>query len=401
MPKVDLSHYEGREPSYIKHYLIEKYLPDFAYKVGSSWKSLAYIDGFAGPWQTRTPDHSDSSFAVAVNELQQCQRGLRQRGRELKMQCILVDHDKSAFTHLEKFAQAHATSGFEVHALTGDFVQNIPEIERLIKTYTPEAFRFVFLDPKGWADIPMLKLKLFLQGRPCEVLVNLMTKHILRFLDEPNREPSYNDLFARTGVLATLRQPALRNAPAYVRPERAVREYGLSLKLLCNFKYISSAVLLEPEEEGIRYFLVYASNHPRGVEVFKAAENKAAKLQDSVRHETHIQKTHQPPLMFDDSPPPTRLAIQLRDFYSSLAKTSVLQLFSTAVPRQQFPYSAVFCEAMTFPLVKPTDLVTWLAELRPHVEVLLANATSRKPSPLRDDRVMVVNPSAVRTLCRK
>ncbi len=33
--------------------LLEEYLPEWAYKVGSTWDSLAYVDAFAGPWQTQ------------------------------------------------------------------------------------------------------------------------------------------------------------------------------------------------------------------------------------------------------------------------------------------------------------------------------------------------------------
>jgi len=41
MPKVDISQYQGREQAYVKHYLLEKYLPEWAYKVGTKWNSLA------------------------------------------------------------------------------------------------------------------------------------------------------------------------------------------------------------------------------------------------------------------------------------------------------------------------------------------------------------------------
>jgi hypothetical protein len=40
MPKADLSHYQGREEAYVKHYLLEKYLPDWAYKVGRNGTPL-------------------------------------------------------------------------------------------------------------------------------------------------------------------------------------------------------------------------------------------------------------------------------------------------------------------------------------------------------------------------
>ena len=66
--------------------------------------------------------------------------------------------------------------------------------------------------------------------------INLMTRHIIRFLDEPDRHSSYNNLYGRVNVLANLRDPIFKNAPSYQRAELAVREYGRSLKLLCHFK---------------------------------------------------------------------------------------------------------------------------------------------------------------------
>ena len=51
MPKVDLAAYAGREQAYIKHCLLENYLPDWGYKIGQAWDNLIYVDGFAGPWK--------------------------------------------------------------------------------------------------------------------------------------------------------------------------------------------------------------------------------------------------------------------------------------------------------------------------------------------------------------
>lgn len=77
MPEVDLANYLGREQAYVKHCLLEDYLPDWAYKVGSAWDSLVYVDGFAGPWQTTHADYADSSFGVAIKALHQCQADCR------------------------------------------------------------------------------------------------------------------------------------------------------------------------------------------------------------------------------------------------------------------------------------------------------------------------------------
>jgi hypothetical protein len=154
-------------------------------------------------------------------------------------------------------------------------------------------------------------------------------------------------------------------------------------------------VILEPHEESIRYFLVYASNHPRGVEVFKAAENKTAQLQDVVRHETKVQKTRQPELTFDTSPPSTPLSLQLHRFYSVLARNRVIDLLLK--PRSSgLSYSAIFCEAMMFPLVTPDDLVTWLRSWEPDIKIVLAKERRKKPSPLEEDQIFVTNPTSLK-----
>jgi len=394
MPKVDLSNYQGREQAYVKHCLLEGYLPEWAYKVGSTWDSLVYVDAFAGPWQTRHPSYADSSFGVAVDELRRCQIGLRDgRGRDLHMECVLVEQDEDAFAHLETFAKNESRPNFLVHALPGNFAKQIPAIESLIKNSGRNPFRFVFLDPKGWADIPMDKLQPLLANRSCEVLINLMTRHIIRFLDQSDRQNSYRRLFGRPGVVEVL-----RTTPADQRVEHAVQEYSLSLKLLCNFKYVSSAVILEPDQEAVRYYLVYATNHPRGVEVFKSAENKAARIQDNMRQESRLRKSGgQLEFPSDDGPPKSRLILELLQRYLRNARNDVLKVLSANTSARGVAYADLFCEAMAFPLVTPNDLVRWLEELKPNIELRLAGASSRqKPSPGEDDRIVVLNPRALR-----
>lgn len=368
--------------------MLEKYLPDWAYKVGTKWDSLVYIDGFAGPWETKRPDYADSSFGVAIESLRRCQEGLRtSRGRSLPIEAILVEQDPTAFQHLEQFAEEKRHTDFGVHPLCGDFVDKIPEISAIVRKHTSHPFRFVFLDPKGWADIPMQKLQPFLTSRSCEVLINLMTKHIIRFPHEDNRAESYRNLFGRPEVLNIL-----RSAVGDERAEQSVREYCRSLTILCKFKYVSSAVILEPSEERIRYFLVYATHHPRGVEVFKAAEMKAARIQETIRLERQIQKTRQPGLQYDDLSPVSNFTAKLHRRYAERAREKVIETLLENLSPDGVPYAVLFCEAMAFPLVTPDDLIDWLHGLEPKIRIHFAGSgRRRKPSPLEDDRIMVVN----------
>ena len=397
MPKVDFSNYLGREQAFIKHSLLGEYLPDWAYKVGGKWDSLTYVDAFAGPWQTKHPNFADSSFGIAVDLLRRCQNGLREsRGRDLHVECILVEQEKEPFEQLRLFAADETADNFAVRALRGSFAEQIPAIEDLIKASGNNPFRFVFLDPKGWADIPMAKIQPLLNHRSCEVLITLMTRHIVRFLDQPDREESYRSLFGRDGVIENL-----RTAPFQDRVERAVNEYSLSLKMLCNFKYVSSALILEPNKEAVRYYLMYGTNHPRGIEVFKVAENKASRTQDDVRQESRIQKSGgQLEFPSDAGTARSRLASTLWHRYLGDARKAVMKtLLKARDASQGVRYEELFCEAMAFPLVSPDDLVTCIRNLEPHVKITFAESERRrKPSPLKDDRVVVVNAAALREL---
>jgi three-Cys-motif partner protein len=184
----------------VKHSLLEVYLPELAYRVGKKWDVLAYVDGFAGPWKTHDPDHADSSFSTAIEALRRSQAGLRDgHGRELRVECVLVEQDKIAFAELERFAIHEASPGFGVRALQGEFVKLIPVIDRLIKGGGKNPFKFVLLDPTGWAQIPMEELKSFVHERSSEVLVTLMTRDINRFLAQPDRRELSETLWSSRG----------------------------------------------------------------------------------------------------------------------------------------------------------------------------------------------------------
>ena len=52
-------------------------LQELAYKVLRGW-DIAYVDGFSGPWKSKTEDFSDTSFMIAIGVLKDAQA--RRRG---------------------------------------------------------------------------------------------------------------------------------------------------------------------------------------------------------------------------------------------------------------------------------------------------------------------------------
>src|SRR5207249_2677170 len=107
--------------------------------------------------------------------------------------------------------------------------------------------------------------------------------------------------------------------------EQAVREYCRSLKKLCGFKYVSSAVILEPDQESVKYYLIYATNDFHGIDVFKAAERAAARIQDQIRYSGRRRDTEQTELFLAGGSQQSRLANQLYSRYRSRAFAKVLE----------------------------------------------------------------------------
>jgi hypothetical protein len=221
-----------------------------------------------------------------------------------------------------------------------------------------------------------------------------MTSFLTRFVDTETRAESYDRLFGRPGVLERIRGlPKGTNE----REEQAVKEYCKSLREVCGFRYVAEAVIFDPQMEKVKYYLVFATNHPRGIEVFKAAEIKAAKLQDEVRYEARVRKTQQEEMMFGGSKPKSPKADLMRARYCSLARTKVIQILSAVRAGGAVEYDALYEEAMPFPLVTPGDLQNWVAELAPRIQLKFGSSKQRrKPQPDSDDRVVVVNPTAIK-----
>jgi three-Cys-motif partner protein len=400
MPKVDFSLYAGREQAYIKHCLLEEYLPEWGWKIGSQWDALVYVDGFAGPWNVRSPDFADSSFGIAVGALSRVASGLQDsRQRKVAVRCVCVEQDSDAFTKLEAFAKTSSRSGFTVEALNGEFHAQVPQICRIVERAGNSAFKFVFLDPKGWS-LNMTQLLPLIKGRSCEVVVNLMTRHIIRFLDEEDRTRSISDLLGRSDAVESIRKLSSEE-----RPDALVREYCKSLHTLAGYEYVSSAAIFDPDKDEIRYFLVYGTNHHRGIEVFKAAESTAAKLQDAIRHQAAMKKAGGQGDMFSglfgEGVPASNFAFKQWEKYCAKARRKILERLAASPDGVQF--KTLFCDAMAFPLVTPRELHGWLEEWKQQrwIDYVLKQKDGenrKKPSADREDRVLVLQHDQLKAL---
>jgi three-Cys-motif partner protein len=178
---VSFDNYKGREQSYVKHVLLEQYLEALIYRTASVYPHIAYVDGFAGPWQNADEDFNDTSFGIALAALRQAKASWKSAGRDVKMTAILVEKSPAAFKQLETLPPKFPD--INVKPLKGDFVGLIPSI---LEEVPKDAFAFFLLDPKGWR-IPLRTLQPLLGRANSEVIFNFMFEFINRAvnIDDP------------------------------------------------------------------------------------------------------------------------------------------------------------------------------------------------------------------------
>lgn len=376
----DLEHYKGREQGFVKHALIEKYLERFAIVISKNWDEIIYIDAFAGPWKHQSEDYSDTSFHVALKCLKTGKSVAEERfHRNVRIRAFLIEKKDEAFSHLSKFGESQRQPGFEVTCIHGEFEEKSREIVAdMRKRDCRRSFLFALIDPKGWTGLSMEVIAPLVKRRSAEVLVNVMTSFIHRFVDVENCSESYDRFFGREGVREIIRKTSQGD-----QQDAVVREYCRSLRQFCEFKFVSSCVILKRDKQGVHYFMVFATNDPMGIKVFKEAEAHAAKIQDDLKD---LQLHGSPELPGLDLEP--RASVTLREKYRTIAFQRVEEHLKT---HPDSSYAEVFCKGMAMPLVTEKELVAFLNQ-QENVTLRLPGSNRRKPNIKKEgDRVLWEN----------
>lgn len=84
--------YFGREQTAVKHRILERYLTPLPLIVGRGLvRDVTFVDCCSGPWNTITEDLSDSSFGIAVRQLQLARETLAREGHAVSFRCLFVE----------------------------------------------------------------------------------------------------------------------------------------------------------------------------------------------------------------------------------------------------------------------------------------------------------------------
>ena len=371
--------YEGREQSWVKHEILKDYLLRLALIVGRHSDSITYIDGFSGPWNARGDKLEDASFSIALRMLRQARDQLLTQKQTVKLRCYFIEEDAAAFAQLDEFAKGITDA--EVVARNCEFESAIPDIVKFVRD-SGRTFPFVFIDPTGWTGFAMKTIQPLLQLRPGEVLVNFMTRHIKRFIDAPEkmRHEEFEQLFG---------SDEYKQIPQGLNPQdredAMVQLYMRGLRQAGGFTYACAAMVLHPEIEATHFHLIYATRHPKGVEVFKEAEKRAMALQEAARAEAQqrqrIQRTGQGEMFGAKELAKVNHYAMLRERYTSSAKT----LISERIEQHgEIDYDLAWRIALSRPLVWESDLKDWVKGWENDGRLRIAGLKTRERVPHYD-----------------
>lgn len=362
--------YRGREQTYLKHFFLERYLERVAYKVGSFKSEFVYVDGFSGPWRTEDPGYGDSSFIIAINKLRQVREGLAAINRRPKIRCVFVEPNSDAYPRLQEATKG--VTDLEITTINSEFEKAIPEILKFVG----RAFSLVFIDPTGWTGFGLNQIAPILQHQPGEVLVNFMFDHINRFLDTPDPEMSFDDLFGGSGW-----KDAIKQSPT--REDAIISLYTERLKSKGGFRFATSTRIKKPLVDRSYFYLVYGTRHDEGIVEFRSVEKKEISEQERVRLDAQelerFLKTGQTDLF--SAVGLERPEVGMASFESerqenlSKAKQRLIELLNQ---RQEVSFGDARVHLLETPLVWEPDVKRLVAE---HAEVIGLVGRQRVPKP--------------------
>lgn len=344
--------YRGREQTLVKHHLLKDYLGALANIVGQKYSSITYIDCFSGPWKATSERYEDTSFGIAIAELNKARLQLkRQFNRDVGMRCFFIEKNLRAYHELAQFIDATRAPGLELETKNGRFENLIPEISKFVLG-KKGTFSFFFIDPRGWKPIAINTLKPLLQLRPGEVLINLMTSHLHRFIRTQNQA----ELFGSNAPIQRL-----NNLKGGDLDDEMVALYSSQLSTEGGFQYVCAAIILKPSIDIPNYRLIYATRSQLGLAKFKEAEKRAMTRMQPARAEAKLrrdeERTGQPGLFSAQEIYDSSYYQQLRDRYLLRSRSRVWELLSAGTP---VSYDNLWKAALANPLVFETDLKGWL-----------------------------------------
>lgn len=261
--------YQGREQTAAKHFILKRYLQALAFKLlQGGFGTLIYVDGFSGPWESKTSDYSDTSFMIAIRVLKDVQQRVREAGRRKRVQCFFVEQDAAAYEQLRAAVMQHhdPANDFFVHSYHGRFEDAVDAVIKVVG----RSFALTFIDPTGWTGYEFHEIKRIMQHQPGEVLLNYMFDFINRFTawDDPKISASFDGILGQNW--------AARLDRSLPREEAVQALFADEFRNSGGFRYVLWTPI-EKLADRTHFCIVYGTRSDDGLATYRDVEFSALK----------------------------------------------------------------------------------------------------------------------------
>jgi three-Cys-motif partner protein len=234
----------------------------------SANKRLVYIDGFAGPGCYT--NSKQSSPLAALQAAETAIERLPAKLNHVEFSFLFIEKQRELAENLRDVVSANSwSSQIEWHAEQGSFENKVGEIlgdlRRKGQSLAPT---FAFIDPFGATGLPFSVVAEILSYRKCEVLLNLDSDGISRLITAQRFKKNQKNLEALFGDQSWKQLDP--SAPIAKLSADVLALYKRRLRSLQQVRYVF-AFAMNSREGQLNYHLVFASQHPLGLEKMKEA----------------------------------------------------------------------------------------------------------------------------------
>lgn len=270
LPDDSPKKWEYKEHTRVKHEIMSGYLEGWT-KILGKFYNLNIFDCFAG--RGRFPDGAEGSPLIVIKTI----AGIREKmGRPDGASCIFIERSENNFQNLQEEINREIENSPQKY---GDWLNvewfnkefaNIAS--RIIDKYGESlAPSFFFIDPFGFSGVPFEVIKNILSIRGTEVFMTFMVRDVNRFFESSHHTISIEELYGINNV-----QNVLQNQyPSLPREHALLKLYRDQLHEGAHVKYTLPFKISADERLQTTYYLIHATNHPKGCELMKEIMYKA------------------------------------------------------------------------------------------------------------------------------
>ena len=249
--------------------IVGRYLDVWFLILGSNPKNrrLVYIDGFASPG--RYTNTNKSSPTVALRAAEAAVRRAGKAGSATEYSFLFVEKKPDFAASLREVVQNRSLPPqFKWTVEQGSFEDKVGsllnDLKQAGKTLAPT---FAFIDPFGATGLPFNVIAEILSYKSCEVLLNLDSDGIGRLVSAQafEKNQAHLDNLFGGGSWRTELDPRL---PMQKLSAQVLALYKKRLKTVAKYVF---AFAMNSREGQLNYHLVFASQHPLGLEKMKEA----------------------------------------------------------------------------------------------------------------------------------